>query len=132
MKVNNASASLDELVARMESTEAPDQAADSSPVDDAKPSEVAGEAVESESPRAPLDDRLLKTARSALEGQFDSIDQVRARVIDVILEERYADTLRAADRDGIESTVRAALESDPNVRREIDHMLVAAASELRR
>ncbi|MFW5965901.1 MAG: hypothetical protein ACOCV2_00215 [Persicimonas sp.] len=132
MKINNASASLDELVARMESIEAPGQTKDSSPADDASASEVTGESVESEGPRAPLDERLLKTARDALQGRFDTIDQVRARVIDVILDERYSETLQAAGREGIESTVRAALESDPNVSREIDQMLVAAASELRR
>lgn len=133
MKVNQASASLAELVERMEATEAP------AAVDE----EMAG--VEDRgaldvgmAPSAPsgdadrLETRLGETARRALAGEFDSLDQVRGEVVDAVIEERYSESLEEAGATDVASTVRAALQSDPNVCRQVDHLLVAAAASLKR
>lgn len=136
MNVSDASASLGELLERMEQAhrgeaaeqvrQTDDTAASDGP--DAGAESTTGEAVDAISPR--LESRLLETARGALEGDFGSVDEVRSEVVDAIIDERYADRLSDGEADRIAETLRATLTADPNFQREVDNMLVLAAGML--
>jgi hypothetical protein len=79
-----------------------------------------------------LEQRLLDTAASVLDGAFDSTDDVRHAVVEAIVTERYAETLGPAETEQITRTLTLTLTDDPAFRQEVDNMLVHAASELAR
>ena len=77
-----------------------------------------------------LQEALLDTAKSALNDQFDSVEELRAAVVEVIVEERYSDQLPPAQAEQVAKTLQATLADDPVFRGEVDNMLLHAARRL--
>jgi hypothetical protein len=83
-----------------------------------------------------LEQRLLDTAASVLDGAFettfDTTAELRRAVVDAIVEERYADTLGPEQTEQITRTLELTLTDDPVFQREVDNMLLHAARQLAR
>ena len=91
---------------------------------------AGGGAEQLEEPAGELEARLLDTARAGLEGGFESADDIRQKVVDVLVDQRYADRLSDEEHRQVRDTLRASLVNDPQFRREVDNMLVLAAGKL--
>lgn len=79
-----------------------------------------------------LEKQLLTTASDALDGDFSGPDEVRAAVVETIVDTRYGDGLAKSERDQIVTTLEQTLVDDPEFRAEVDNMLILAARELAR
>lgn len=79
-----------------------------------------------------LEKQLLTTASDALEGNFSGPDEVRATVVETIVDTRYGDGLAKSEHDRIVTTLEQTLIDDPEFRAEVDNMLILAARELAR
>lgn len=125
----------DDLLQRMERAHAREVEAASS-VDSAASSAATGSlggvgrsgAAES----SELEAQLLTTASDALDGNFSGPGEVRAAVVETIVDTRYGDGLAQSERDRIVTTLDQTLVDDPEFRAEVDNMLILAARELAR
>jgi hypothetical protein len=79
-----------------------------------------------------LEQRLLTTAANALDGAYQSTDEVRSAVVEAIVTERYAETLGPEQTQDISRTLELTLSNDPVFQNEVDQMLMHAARDLAR
>jgi hypothetical protein len=79
-----------------------------------------------------LEKQLLETASAALDGQYDGPDEVRAAVVETIVDTRYGEGLAKSERSRIVDTLQQTLVNDREFRAEVDNMLILAAKELAR
>lgn len=106
-------------------------------VGSSREAEAAGNVVElstigQEPVGAELESRLLATAAAALDGGFESVDELQKAVIGAIVEARYASHLPASEAEQITRTLEMTLSTDPNFGKEVDNMMIQAARRLGR
>lgn len=98
------------------------------PVDSARAGGLEAEAADPA--QAALQQSLLETAQRVLDGDFDSSREVREAVVEIIVEQRYAGRLPAAEAEQVVRTMKVTLAQDPTFRQRVDRMLVLAAGQL--
>lgn len=81
-------------------------------------------------PTSNLSQRLKVTAANALEGKTESADAVRSEVVDIVIDEKYGDTLSGKEKRKLTKNLKAALVDDPTFKREVDSMLLMAARDI--
>ena len=133
MKVGNGGAGED-LIQRMK--EAHHSEVEQAPESDA-PSSATATSAESvggadESDDAKLQENLLGTASDALDGKYESSDQLRGAVVETIVDTRYGTNLSDEQRTSVVDTLKQTLVDDVEFQREVDNMLILAARELAR
>jgi len=99
--------------------------------------EVSGvspaETVEPAEPKAvELDGRLKATAARALDGSAESAEEVRGEVVEIIVDDKFGETLSAREKRTLTKNLKTALVDDPAFKREVDSMLLLAAREIGR
>ena len=72
----------------------------------------------------------LVIARDVVNGKFSSDDEVRARILDAIVDSRFGDGLDRSERKRASKMLSVTLAQDPKFKAEIDEMLVLASREL--
>ena len=114
-------------------SEAAGKVGDSPAFDASQRSSAAGKSDRASRAQNPeLEDELLTTASAALEGEFETDDQIRGAVVETIVDTRYGDDLADSERSRIVSTLEQTLVDDQEFRAEVDNMLILAARELAR
>jgi len=83
-----------------------------------------------ESTARALDARVRDIANRALAGEFATSGEVREAVIGEIVDERFGEGLDLSTRRDMTRVLRDALADDPEFGRQVDDMLVMAASDL--
>ena len=79
---------------------------------------------------APIEREMIATACEVVAGQYETADQVRAAVVDTVVDARYDDLVAGRQRDDIVAAVRETLTGDATFRAEVENMLVHAARRL--
>lgn len=133
----------DDLLARMqeaaESARAEKSSAsfDSATVSESPQTEgIATDSASSVSSTAPagpserINARLKTTAADVLDGRLEDPRKVRGQVVEIVVDEKYADHLSTREKRAITKTLKETLVDDPAFKQEVDTMLMLAAREV--
>ncbi|MEM1347056.1 MAG: hypothetical protein AAGI01_00770 [Myxococcota bacterium] len=83
-----------------------------------------------EAPKSPLTEGLVGIAEDVVTGRVREVTNVRRRVLEVIVEQRFSGLVEPGTKRQTMQTLEATLSNDPTFAREVDRMLIHAAREL--